>query len=137
MTPLVALAVAAALHAGFQLCVTVLVYPVLLHDGHRWSERHRAHSRAIVPLVALTYGAHVLAAGWALASRPDSVMVWVATAGLAATVGITALGAAPLHRRLGRGHDPALARALLRVDRARLGAVLLAATAAVAALATV
>ncbi len=64
--PLVAVAVAAALHAGFQVTVSLLVYPVLLGSGEDWRRRHDAHSRAIVPLVAVTYGALLGACVWAV-----------------------------------------------------------------------
>jgi len=43
-------------------------------------------------------------------------------------------GPAPLHGRLGRGHDPELARALVQDDRARLVAALVTLVGALSAL---
>jgi hypothetical protein len=117
--PLVALAAAAAFHAGFQATVTTLVYPALLASGDDWAARHAAHGRRIVPLVALTYGALLLALVWALAAGEVTVGVWVAGAAFAALVGVTAFGAAPQHGLLGRGHEAEVARRLVRVDRWR------------------
>ena len=49
---------AAALHAGFQLTVSVLVYPALLR-AEPFAPAHDRHSRSIVPLVLLVYVALV------------------------------------------------------------------------------
>lgn len=127
--PLIALAVAAALHAGFQVTVTLLVYPALMRDGHDWTARHAAHGRRIVPLVVVTYGALLLSVVWVVASGAGSVGTWVASGAFAVILTLTALGAAPRHGRLGRGFDPQVATALLRVDRWRcvLAVVVLAA----------
>ena len=119
---------ASALHLGFQLTVTVLAYPALAHvEDAAWADAHRAHSRAIVPLVVLTYGALVLALGWALLVDPVSPVsprLVVALAGASLSMLTTAVAAAPTHTRLGRGRDAALVRRLLVVDRVRtLGAV--------------
>jgi hypothetical protein len=54
----VALLVSTALHAGFQLMVTFVVYPGLADvQPDRWPVAHARHSRRITPLVALVYGA--------------------------------------------------------------------------------
>jgi hypothetical protein len=59
--------------------------------------------------------------------------VWAA-GGASLVAGLaTAVRAAPLHRRLERGRDPATFAALLRVDRVRLGATAVAAVAALGA----
>ncbi|WP_295696799.1 hypothetical protein [Lapillicoccus sp.] len=117
---LVALAVAAALHLGFQLAVTVLVYPALARVAPGdWSTSHDAHSRRIVPLVGLTYAALLGSGVWALAAAPLSVGLVVALVGAATALLTTTFAAAPLHGRLGGGHDPALVTRLLRVDRVR------------------
>lgn len=127
--PLVALAVAAAAHAGFQVAVTVLVYPPLLGDRHDWTQRHAAHSRRIVPLVGVTYGAVLLCCAWVLASGAVPAAAWVAVGAFAATVAVTAVGAAPRHGRLGRGFDPGVAMSLLRLDRWRCGLAVVVLTA--------
>lgn len=129
--PLVALTAAAALHAGFQTTVTVLVYPALLGDGDDWAHRHAVHSRRIVPLVVVTYGALLLSVAWVLSSGPVPVGAWLAAAAVGVLLLLTAAGAAPRHGRLGRGYDPAVAASLLRVDRWRcvLGVAALVASA--------
>lgn len=123
---LVALTAAAALHLGFQLTVTVLVYPALARIAPvTWTQTHDAHSRRIVPLVGLTYAVLVGTGVWALAAAPRSGALVLALAGAAIALLTTAFVAAPLHGRLGGGHDPALLARLLWVDRVRtLGAAL-------------
>lgn len=125
---LTAVVAASALHLGFQLTVTVVVYPALAHvEDAAWADAHGAHSRAIVPLVVLTYGALVLALGWALILDPVSpVSPWLVAAVAGASVSLltTAVAAAPTHARLGRGRDAVLVRRLLVLDRVRtIGAV--------------
>ena len=107
--PLVAVAVAAALHAGFQVTVSLLVYPVLLGSGEDWRRRHDAHSRAIVPLVAVTYGALLGACVWAVVAGVGrgSPGLWVAVGGAALTLaGAPPRGAPPPPRRGGGGRPP-------------------------------
>lgn len=117
---LVLLALATAAHAGFQVTVTVLVYPRLAATSAAdWTRVHDQHSRRIAPVVAVLYGVLVAAGAWVLVAGVDA---WsgVALAAVAATVLVTAVRAAPLHGRLGReGPDPALLAALLRADRWR------------------
>ena len=109
---------AVALHAGFQLTVTVIVYPALASTpDHDWAEAHARHSRRIAPLVALVYGAAVVACTLAAAVDP-SPGTWVALAGTAVAILVTATMAAPLHGRLDR-RDPALLARLLAADRVR------------------
>ena len=113
--------VAAALHAGFQLTVTVVVYPALARTPAAvWPQAHAAHCRRTGAVVALVYG--TLLAAWVrvlLAGElPGS---WVAAVGSLLTVATTATVAAPTHTRLGReGPRPDLLRRLLRADRVRL-----------------
>ncbi|SDT39276.1 hypothetical protein SAMN04488543_4123 [Friedmanniella luteola] len=130
----VALLAATALHAGFQLTVTVLVYPVLAATpAAAWSGAHQRHARRITPLVGLVYLAVLVASAGALLTAPGPA-VRVAVAATAVALGLTAGVAAPLHGRLGAGRDAALLRRLLRADRLRsLAAVLALAAAAVAA----
>jgi len=130
-----ALALAAALHAGFQLTVTVLVYPALARvPAQDWAPAHARHSRAITPLVGLCYGALAVTAGWALLDAPRSPALVVALACVAGSVLTTATSAAPTHGRLGRsGPTSALLRRLLVADRVRAAFAVGAAVAAVAA----
>jgi hypothetical protein len=109
---------AVALHAGFQLTVTVIVYPALASTpDDDWAEAHARHSRRIAPLVALVYGAAVVACALAAAADP-SPGTWVALAGTAVAILVTATMAAPLHGRLDR-RDAALLARLLAADRVR------------------
>ncbi|GAB3996162.1 hypothetical protein [Nocardioides marmoraquaticus] len=120
---LAVLALLAAAQLGFQVTVTLLVYPALTEAPDAdWEGVHDRHSRRIVAPVVVLYGGLLLALPWAWLSAPSG---WVALAG-ACCLGLlatTALLAAPTHGRLGRsgpGERPVLLRRLLLVDRARL-----------------
>ena len=117
---LVALVAAAGLHLGFQLTVTLVVYPALVRAPD-WEQAHPAHTRAITPVVVLVYGALVLAGGWALVTTWPDPWVLLAAAGAALSLLATALVAGPAHGRLGSGRDQALLDRLLVADRVRLG----------------
>ena len=124
---------ATAVHAGFQLTVSTLVYPALADvPAERWRHAHRDHARRITPLVAVVYLAVLVVTAGAVVSGP-SVAVLVSTAGTALAWAVTALVAAPLHGRLGGDHDPAGVRRLLRADRVRSLGALLALAGALAA----
>jgi hypothetical protein len=131
------LVLAAALHAGFQLTVTLVVYPALAAvPPEQWRDRHEAHSRAISPLVGVVYLVLAIGCGSALLTASGSVWVW-ATGGLAAaTVLVTGLRAAPLHGRLDEDADTRLLRDLVRADRVRAVLAVAALATAVAALLT-
>ena len=136
MTWLVVLLAATGVHLGFQLAVTVLAYPALAAVPRgRWGPAHDAHSRRIAPLVGVVYAAVLVGCIGSLVSRP-SYAVGLAVLGNAVALGLTALAAAPIHARLGRGHDAALVRRLLRVDRGRTTAAAIALVGAVGAVAT-
>ena len=109
---------AAAAHAGFQATVTLVVYPTLSHvRAAHWRQAHDRHSGYIWPLVAVLYAAlAATGAWWLLTDWSVLAAVAVALAGLAVLV--TAVGAAPLHRRLVKRDDVLLAR-LLDTDRVR------------------
>jgi hypothetical protein len=109
---------AAAAHAGFQVTVTTLVYPVLARvPPDRWEEAHRRHSRAIVPLVVLLYGALVLTSV-PFVTHHHGPAAWVGVAGAWGAMLVTATAAAPTHGRL-TTPAPHLLRRLLAVDRLR------------------
>ncbi len=135
MSAEVGFALAAALHAGFQLTVTVLVYPALAsRDAAEWGAAHARHSRGITPLVGVVYLALVVAGAALVVAGPDAVG-WVALAASAAALAITATLAAPLHGRLDSRDDARVAR-LLVVDRWRCAAAVVGALAAVVAVAS-
>lgn len=124
----VALLAATTLHLGFQLTVTALVYPALARIApDDWSPAHDAHSRSIVPLVVVTYGALLTTGTWTVLTTPMSPGLLLALLGTALTFATTAFVAAPTHARLGRDGktDKAIHR-LLRADRVRAAAALLA-----------
>jgi hypothetical protein len=126
---------AAALHLGFQLSVTLLVYPALARvRAPGWRAKHAAHSRAITPLVVIVYGVLLLACGWARVARWPDAWTLVAVAGAGLSFRTTALVAAPAHGRLAAGRDDGIVRRLLAADRVRtVGALVCCAAAAVAA----
>lgn len=117
---LVLLVAATALHLGFQVTVTALVYPALARtDPADWDRVHRAHSRAITPVVAAVYSALLLVGALAVSQHPgDGFLLTAAVAGVGA-VTITALLAAPAHGRLARDRNKARIRRLLWIDRGR------------------
>lgn len=120
--PLVGLVAATALHTGFQLTVTLVVYPALARSPD-WAAAHRAHGRSITPVVAVVYGALVATGAWALGSVGADPGVLVSLAGSGTALLTTALVAAPTHGRLGRGRDARLVHRLVVADRVRtLGA---------------
>lgn len=122
-TPDLALAAAAALHLGFQVVVTAVVYPAF--RGVRpedWPAHEAAHARRIGPVVAVVYSLLAGACIWVLVSGPEGLASWVALAGAAAAALATGLVAAPAHRRLGAERDPGVLRRLLLADRVRLAA---------------
>ena len=128
---LVALLATSALHLGFQLTVTTVVYPALLRAPD-WDAAHVAHTRAITPVVVVVYGALVLCGAWALIDTWLDPWVLLAVAGAGTALLATGLVAGPTHGRLAGGMDPGLVRRLIAADRVRtvaasvcvLGAVL-------------
>lgn len=127
-----AFALAATLHAGFQVTVTVLVYPALAHLGRTrpqdWRTAHDRHSRSIVAVVGAVYVALLAAGVWLLASGPG-VLDLLGLVGAWGAVAVTGAVAAPTHGRLERP-DPALLHRLLVADRWRAVLAVLGAVAA-------
>lgn len=128
------LVAAAFLHLGFQVVVTVLVYPTLALVGDAgWPAFHAAHSRRIAPVVAVVYGLVVVAGVIAVV---DGMTTWrvVGLAGHAIALLTTAVVAAPAHGRLGGGREPEVLARLVAADRIRLAGATIAAVAAVTAI---
>ena len=133
----VALLASTALHAGFQLTVTLVVYPALADvPPALWAAAHANHSRRITPLVALVYGAALACCVGILinsgGSSPTQLAgIVIAIAGTVAAIAVTAFCAGPTHRRLNSGLDPVLMRTLISCDRWRTVAAVLALVGAV------
>jgi hypothetical protein len=120
-----AFVVATAAHAGFQLTVTVLVYPTLVRVApEQWERAHARHSRGIVPLVVVVYAA-LVATSLPFALHHHAPAAWLGLAGAWGAMLVTAAAAAPTHARLSTP-EPRLLRRLLVVDRGRAGLACLA-----------
>jgi hypothetical protein len=110
--------VAASIQAGMLATVTLVVYPALARvRATHWRQAHDRHRRSIVLLVTVTYVAVAGTGAWWLAVD-WSTLAAVAVALALLSMAVTAVLAAPLHRRLVR-RDDALIDRLLRVDRMR------------------
>ncbi len=121
MSAATAFALASALHVGFQVTVTALVYPALAsRSAIDWPAAHARHTRAITPLVVVVYGA-VVGTGVALVVSHPDVAGWASLVATAAALGVTAVGAGPLHGRMPERDDGDVAR-LLALDRWRCAA---------------
>jgi len=129
--PTIALAAAAALHAGFQLVVTVVVYPAFARVRPQdWPAHHRAHSRRISVVVAFVYALLVSTCVWALWEGFGGVATSVAVVANAVAVLVTAAVAAPAHSRMAGARGERDLTVLLVADRVRCAAALLGAVAA-------
>ncbi len=124
---------ATAVHAGFQLIVTGLVYPGLAAAApDDWAARHHAHSRAITPIVVLVYGILAMAGGWLVTSTSLDAWQVLSLVSVAAAIAITGLVAAPAHGRLSQARTERDLGVLLKADRMRLLAAWLGVVSAVA-----
>ena len=134
MSPEEALVAVSAAHLGFQVVVTMVVYPALADvPGGRWTAAHERHSRRIAMVVVPLYVLVAAACLWALLSSPDAWTL-VAVGGNAVAALVTVTVAAPLHGRLNsaRGRAVLLTR-LRRVDLVRTAAAAVAVVAALLA----
>lgn len=128
----VAFVAAAGAHAGFQATVSAVVYPTLSHvRAAHWRQAHDRHTKAIWPVVAVLYLAVVATSVWWLADD-WSALPLVAVVLALLPMAVTATVAAPLHRRLVRRDDVALAR-LLSADRVRTALAVASVAVAIAA----
>ncbi len=123
--PEVLLLGAVALHAGFQLTVTAVVYPALFR-AQDWDSAHTAHTRAITPVVAVVYAALVGACVWVEVDGIAGPATVVALAGVALSLLVTAVVAGPTHGRLAQGRDRRLLRRLQTADLVRNAGALMA-----------
>ena len=111
-------------------------YPSLvLARSTDWERAHAAHTRAITPLVVVVYGALVLTGAWAVAEGGTDPWLLAAVAAVGLSLLVTALLAAPAHRRLSPTRDEAMLRRLLVVDRVRSAGALAGVLAAAMAVA--
>jgi hypothetical protein len=132
VTPDVAFSLASAMHAGFQLTVTGVVYPALAtRTEAEWPHAHDKHRRSIAPVVLVVYGALLGTGAWLVTSGP-STLGRLALGATALAFATTAFGAAPTHGRL-TTPEPGLVSRLLVIDRWRCAAALAGAACAVAA----
>jgi hypothetical protein len=112
-----------AAYAGFQWTVRALVYPQFaLVPMAAFPVYERRHQQRITWVVGPLFAGQGVTTPWLLADRPDGTPltpVLVGAACLAVVLTATALGAVPLHRRLGEAWEGAAHRRLLRVDTVR------------------
>ncbi len=112
-----------AAYAGFQWTVRALVYPQFAQvPPDAFPAYERAHQRRVTRVVGPLFAGQGATTLWLLLTRPDGVALLPVLAGavcLAAVLGVTALFAVPLHRRLDAGWDAAAHRRLLAVDTVR------------------
>ncbi len=127
------LLVATALHVGFQVTLSVVVYPALVQiPPASWRTAHGNYWLRVVPLIALVYVLAALACAGVLFTGATA-SAWVASVATTTTIGLTVLAAIPLHRRLELAPDVALLRRLTILDRVRTAVALVALVGAVVA----
>lgn len=112
--------------AGLSWTVTVVVYPAFRRvPPQAWAAYHEQHSAGMARLILVPWAAEAAAAVGLVVARPPGVAraLALAHAGcVGATAALTALGAVPLHQRLGAGAEPAAIARLVRVHAWRTAA---------------
>ena len=112
-----------AAYAGFQWTVRALVYPQFaIVPPAVFPAYERRHQQRVSRVVGPLFAGQGVTTLWLLADRPEGTPLTPVLAGagcLAVVLAATALGAVPLHRRLGAAWDEAAHRRLLRVDSVR------------------
>jgi hypothetical protein len=123
VTLLVVHLVLTAAYAGFQWTVRGLVYPQFAQvPPEAFPAYERAHQRRVSRVVGPLFLGQGVTTLWLLSARPDGAALpplFAGAACLTVVLGVTALFAVPLHRRLGGGWDAAAHRHLLAVDTVR------------------
>ena len=112
-----------AAYAGFQWTVRALVYPQFAAvPPAAFAAFERSHQRRVTRVVGPLFAGQGVTTLWLLVDRPQGTPLPAVLAGaacLAIVLAATALGAVPLHRRLGEAWDDGAHRRLLQVDTVR------------------
>jgi hypothetical protein len=112
-----------AAYAGFQWTVRALVYPQFaLVPAVAFPGYEGRHQQRVTRVVGPLFAGQGVTTLWLLADRPEGTPLTPVLAGaacLAVVLAATAVGAVPLHRRLGAAWDETAYRRLLRVDSVR------------------
>ena len=125
----------ASAHAGLQATVTLVVYPTLSHvRSSNWRQAHDRYVDQIRPVVVAAYLLLVATGVWWLAVDWSALAV-VAVVFALLTIAVTAILAAPLHRRLVKRDDATVDR-LITVDRWRAALAFASVAAAIVAVVT-
>lgn len=107
---------------GLIWTIHVVHYPLFALVNEPYQPFQEAHMARITGLLVVPWGIEVLSAVALVLVAPSGTASALALGGLAliaVLVGLTGLGAAPIHGRLVERFDEALHRRLLRVDRVR------------------
>ena len=115
---------ATAVLTGLVWVVQLVVYPSfrLVGGGPSWPAFHAAHSRAVVVAVGPPWAVQgVTVAALLVRDGPGPLLLLTGALALA-TVVVTVTVSVPLHTRLGRGYDDALARRLVATNWLRTAA---------------
>lgn len=112
--------------AGLSWTVSAVVYPAFRRvPAEAWAAYHEQHSSGMARLILVPWAAEAAAAIGLVLLRPPGVPRGIALAHagcVGSTAALTALGAVPLHQRLGAGPKPTAVAALLRVHAWRTAA---------------
>jgi hypothetical protein len=115
-----------AAYAGFQWTVRALVYPQFAGVGEGFAAYERAHQHRVTRVVGPLFVGQGVTTVWLLVlvlrGAVPAGPVLLGGFCLAAVLGVTTLGAVPLHRVLDAGWDAHAHRRLLRVDSVRVAA---------------
>lgn len=109
--------------AGLIWTIHVVHYPLFALVNEPYRPFQEAHMTRITGLLLVPWGVEVLSAGALVLAAPAGsarVLALVGGALVVVIVGLTGLGAAPIHGRLVERFDPDELGRLLRVDRLRV-----------------
>ena len=126
-----ALLAVTAVHVGFQLVVTAVVYPAFAEvKSEEWVAYHAAHSRRITGVVVVVYGLVLAGCGWVLIDGAVDIATAVSVVASGLALLVTVMLAAPAHRRLTFERRDGELAGLRRADYLRSAAAMIAALAA-------